>query len=218
MVLKLAKSYAQTMISALLLFLQWKLASKEGEYTHQTIEKWFKLATRSRVANAYWDPRDKCTKNTSYKLLDVMNADSNDVYWAVNQVPPTPKHKCTQAEDKSMNNSVLTVKMAVSQKNKLPKSALKQTATTAGAETTIHSNNTHMDLQSLNSWNRFLKSKWKTTRFSTGLTSLQHKWKPSWLKHHNPIDAMPEVTEVNLANCYDTKAQQEVRRGPPTPA
>jgi len=121
-VLKLAKSYVHAMISALLPYLRWKFSAKEGEYASQTIAKWFKPAARSQAANAYWDPKDKYIKNMSDKLLDVMNTDLDNLYWVVDQVPPSPKQKQTQAEDKSMNDSVSTVKMAITPKHQPQKS------------------------------------------------------------------------------------------------
>jgi len=54
--LKLAESYAHAMISALLLFLQWKFAKEKGNQAGPLITKWFKPATHTRVADAYWDP------------------------------------------------------------------------------------------------------------------------------------------------------------------
>jgi len=220
MVLKLAKSYTHAMISALLLYLQWKFATKEGVYALQTIVKWFKPAVLSRAANTYWDPRDECVKNTSDKLLDIMNTDMDDLYWVVDQVPPSPKRTCTQVEDESMNDSVLMVKMVVTQKHQPQKSALKQMANTAGAESTICSNATHMVVSQASAISQLMEQvsqiKLETNRFSNGLTSLQHKWKPSWLNPNHPIDAMPKATEMNPANCHDANVQQGVRRGPPT--
>jgi len=116
------------MIAGMLPYLQWKFGADDKKKGY--IAKWFKPATCTQAANAYWDPKEECVKNTSDKLLDVMNVDSDDLYWVVNQVPPSPKQKQTQVENKSMNDLVLMVKTAVSQKTKQPKSALKPTATT----------------------------------------------------------------------------------------
>jgi len=39
------------------------------------------------------------SQNISDKLLDVMNTNTNDLYWAVDQVPPLLKQKQMQAEE-----------------------------------------------------------------------------------------------------------------------
>jgi len=51
--------------------------------------------------------------------------DNNDLYWEVDVAPQPTKRKRTQIEEKSLNNSILTVKTAVTQKKMAVKSAMK---------------------------------------------------------------------------------------------
>jgi len=87
-VLTLAESFVHAMILALLPFLQWKYLKPDGKYAEQAIAKWFKPSAWLWAVDAYWVPHNKCVKNMRDKMLDVMNLDTNDLYWAINQVPP----------------------------------------------------------------------------------------------------------------------------------
>ena len=44
------------------------------------IAKWFKLVARAQVANAYWDPKDECVKNTSNWMLAQVSMETDDLY------------------------------------------------------------------------------------------------------------------------------------------
>jgi len=58
-------------------------------------------------------------------MLAAALADDDDLYWEMDATkPPSPKRKCPQAEEESLDDSVSTVKTAMSTK-KPPKSALK---------------------------------------------------------------------------------------------
>jgi len=113
MVLKLAKSYMHMMILALLPYLQWKI-SKENYNQAALIAKWFKPAAQAQAVNAYWDPHDKCVKNTSDKMLELANTKMDDLYWASQVVVPSPKCKWTQVDEESLDDLVSTVKTAIS--------------------------------------------------------------------------------------------------------
>jgi len=135
-VLKLAESYVHAMILALLPYLLWKYMKKFGEGT-ATIAKWFKPATHALAADAYWDPKDKCIKNTSTASL----------HWHIaNMPPPSPKQKCNQAEDESLDNFISTVKTVPSNKKNQLKSALK-TSTLEQVKKTTFKDNREMALK-----------------------------------------------------------------------
>jgi len=82
--IKSSQIIAHAMILALLPFFQWKYLMLDSEYAKQAITKWFKPAGQSWVVDAYWDPNNKCIKNTSDKMLKVMNLNTHNLYWAVN--------------------------------------------------------------------------------------------------------------------------------------
>jgi len=86
-VLKAAKSFAHAMILALLPFLQWKYLMLDSDYAKQAITKWFNPAAQSWVVDVYWDPNNKCIKNTSDKMLDLANTDTDNLYWAMDRTP-----------------------------------------------------------------------------------------------------------------------------------
>jgi len=98
-ILKSAESYAHAMILALLPYLLQK-QSKKFEEEAAVIAKWFKPATQAQVADAYWDPKDKCIKNTSNKMLAQVSTKMVGLYWISNFPPLSPKWKWNQAEDK----------------------------------------------------------------------------------------------------------------------
>jgi len=131
-VLKSAESYAHMMILAILPYLTWKISKVKGDQAAPLIAKWFKLAARAQAVNAYWDPCNECMKNVSDKMLEMANTDMDDLYWALDVVVPSPKCKRNQVDEESLDNSVSMVKMAISQKNKTLKSALKTSPLTTG--------------------------------------------------------------------------------------
>jgi len=61
-------------------------------------------------------------------MLDLTNTNTDDLYRAADTMAPTPTHKQTQANKESLDDSVLTVKTAVSHKKTL-KLALKNPLT-----------------------------------------------------------------------------------------
>jgi len=125
-VLKLAESYAQAMILALLPYILWKYLKTFGEEA-AAIAKWFKPAAQMRVAEVYWDPKDECVKNTSNKMLTQVSMDTDNLYWISNVPPPSQKQKQKhmQAEEELLNDSISMVKTVASKKKKPTKSALK---------------------------------------------------------------------------------------------
>jgi len=98
------------MISALLPYLQWTISKDKGDQAGPLIAKWFKPVACTHAIDAYWDPHDECAKNASNRMLALANNDTNDLYWAVDVIAPTPKWKQAQADDESLDNSVSTVK------------------------------------------------------------------------------------------------------------
>jgi len=67
-------------------------------------------------------------------MLAVAIDDDDNLYWEADVTkPPLPKQKRPQAEEESLDDSVLLVKMAMSIK-KIPKSAIKSTQATDGKQ------------------------------------------------------------------------------------
>jgi len=124
-VLKSVESYAHAMISALLPLLQWNFTKERGDQVASLITKWFTPTAQAQVADAYWDPWDECVKNTSDKMLELATVDNNNLYWEAEAIPQPAKQKWTQIDKESLNDSVLTVKTAVTQKKTAEKSTLK---------------------------------------------------------------------------------------------
>jgi len=92
------------------------------------LKKWFKLAARHRVDNAFWCPKDECVKNQSDLMLAAALAEEDELYWETDELkPPSPKRKRPQAEEESLDDLVSMVKTAMSAK-KGHKSALKGAA------------------------------------------------------------------------------------------
>jgi len=89
------------------------------------IAKWFKPVARAQVADAYWDPKDKCVKNTSNQMLAQVLTEMDDLYWIADVPPPSPKRKWAQAEEEMLVDSISTMKMAVSTKKNHLKLVLK---------------------------------------------------------------------------------------------
>jgi len=113
------------MISALLPYLQWKISKDKGDQAGLLITKWFKPAAWAHAIDTYWDSQDECVKNASNHMLDVANNDTDDLYWAVDVVVPTPKRKKAQADKDLLDDSVSMVKTVVRQKKK-PKVSFKE--------------------------------------------------------------------------------------------
>jgi len=68
-------------------------------------------------------------------MLAAALADDDDLYWEADTTkPPSPKCKRPQAEEESLDDSISTIKTAMSVK-KVPKSALKGTASTVSRAT-----------------------------------------------------------------------------------
>jgi len=98
------------------------------EYQNASAYQWKRWKNQSHTKNSpfwwigkepYWDPVKECVKNTSNKMISLALADANDLYWVVDNKPPlpaSPKHKRVQLEEESLNNSVSTMKRALSAK------------------------------------------------------------------------------------------------------
>jgi len=83
---------------------------EKGDQASPLIAKWFKPTTHAHAADAYWDLHDECIKNASDCMLNLTNMDTDDLYWAAEVATPTPKRKGAQADDKSLDDLVSTVK------------------------------------------------------------------------------------------------------------
>jgi len=69
--------------------------------------------------------KNGCVKHQSNLMLAVALTDNDALYWEMDGTKqPSPKWKHPQAEEKSLDNSILTIKMAMSTK-KMPKLVLK---------------------------------------------------------------------------------------------
>jgi len=142
-VLKSAESAARAMIAAMLPYLLWKLG--KDARSKSTIAKWFKPAARARAADAYWDEKEECVKNTSDLMLTEAMADDDDLYWEVDKVPESPKRKQVQIEEESLDDSVPTVQTAASAKKGCK--AAKLTSESTAQQT----NKDHKDSQTVTS-------------------------------------------------------------------
>jgi len=103
-ILKLAELYAHAVISTLPPHSQWKISKDKGDQAGLLITKWFKPAAQAHTIDAYWDTRHECVKNASNCMLEVANNDTDDLYWAVDVVVPTPKRKKAQADEESLDD------------------------------------------------------------------------------------------------------------------
>jgi len=127
MVLKSVESQAHAMIAAMLPYLLWQHTQSKPGPQASAFKKWFKLAAHRHVEGAFWCPKDECVKNQSNLMLAAALTEDNALYWEMDGTkPPSPKRKCPQAEEESLDNSVSTVKTAMSTK-KIPKLVLKGT-------------------------------------------------------------------------------------------
>jgi len=135
-VLKLAESHAHAMIVAMLPYLLWLHAKSKTGPKASALKKWFSPTARCHAKDAFWCPNDECVKNHSDTMLAVALAEEDDLYWEMdNTKPPSPKRKWPQADKESMDDSISTVKTAMSVK-KMPKPALKGTSSTVGRTST----------------------------------------------------------------------------------
>jgi len=129
-VLKLAELQAHTMIAAMLPYLLWQHAQSQAGPKASALKKWFKPVACHCAEDAFWCPKDQCVKNPSDLMLAAALENNDMLYWEVDTPKqPLPKCKRPQAEEESLDDSILTVKMAMSVK-KNPKSALKGAAST----------------------------------------------------------------------------------------
>ena len=133
-VLKSAESYGRAMIAGLLPYLLWKFAGSDSR-KKSIISQWFVPAARQRAEDAYWDPDDECVKNTSDLMLSsALAADDDALYWEQeDDAPKSPKRQKVHVEEESLNDSVSTIKTAVSTRK--PKPAIKNNSTTSVAST-----------------------------------------------------------------------------------
>ncbi len=116
-VLKLAKSQAHAMIAAMLPYLMWQHAHSKSGPKASALKKWFSPMAWCRADDAYWCPKDECMKNQSNKMLVAALADNDNFYWEMDITkPPSPKQKRPQAEEESIDDTVLTINTAMSTK------------------------------------------------------------------------------------------------------
>jgi len=123
------------MIAAMLPYLLWQhIKGKQGPKA-LALKKWFNLAARRRVEDAFWCPKDECVKNQSDLMLAAALEDDT-LYWEEEaEKPPSPKHKRPQAEEELLEDSISTVHTQMSVK-KVPKSALKHNQAANGKQKT----------------------------------------------------------------------------------
>jgi len=134
-VLKSAESHAHTMIAAMLPYLLWQHAQSKPGPKALAFKKWFKLAAHRRAEDVFWCPKDECLKSASNLMLAEAIMAEDALYWEEDSTKPlSPKQKQLQAEEESLNHSVLTVQTAMSVK-KPPKSALYGNLTNGQAKT-----------------------------------------------------------------------------------
>jgi len=134
-VLKSAESQAHAMIAAMLPYLLWQhVKGKQGPKS--SLKKWFNPMACCRAEDAFWCPKDECIKNQSNLMLAVELEDDNTLYWEEEATkPPSPKCKRPQAEEESLEDSILTVNTEMSAK-KIPKSAIKNKQAMNGKQKT----------------------------------------------------------------------------------
>jgi len=124
-VLKSAETQAWAMIAGMLPYLQWKYGTDDTKKGY--ITKWFKPVAHACTADAFWDPKEECVKNTSNKMLSEALVEDDDLYWAAEKPAPdptSPKRKQVQLEEELLDNTVSTIKLGLSMK-KTKKSILK---------------------------------------------------------------------------------------------
>jgi len=122
------------MIVGLLPYLLWKFAGNDDMCKRSIISHWFKPEACLWAEDAYWDPQEECIKNTSDLMLSSALAEDDALYWEAEETTPkSPKCQKVQVEEESLNDSVSTIKTAVSTK-KLPQSALKNSNSSSQAD------------------------------------------------------------------------------------
>jgi len=99
-VFEVSHTYAHTMILVLLPYLQWQFSKKFGSQASSIIARWFKLVAQTHAKDAYWDPWEWFLKNFLRNHMLEQVGNDNDDY-------------------------ISTVKMAASQKKKVPKLEMK---------------------------------------------------------------------------------------------
>ncbi len=99
-------------------YLLWSHAQSKKGPKASVIKKWFSPTARRRAEDAFWCPKDECVKNQSDLMLAAaLAADDDDLYWEADIMkPPSPKRKRPQAEEESLDDSISTVKTAMSVK------------------------------------------------------------------------------------------------------
>jgi len=86
-------------------------------------KKWFKLVAQCCAEDAFWCPKEECIKNQSNLMLAAALDNEDGLYWEAKvEKTPSPKCKCNQVEEESIDDLISTVKTASTKK---PKSALK---------------------------------------------------------------------------------------------
>jgi len=115
-VLKLLEVYGRAMIAGLLPYLLWKFVGDTDTHKRSIISQWFIPAVQQQAEDAYWDPQEECVKNMSNLMLSLAFATKdNALYWEQDkETPKSPKRQNVQVEEESLNDSVSTIKTAVS--------------------------------------------------------------------------------------------------------
>jgi len=178
---QVSKSYAHAMIAGLLPYLLWHFTDDADSQKCSIISSWFKPMACLWVEDTFWDPDKECVRNTSDHML-TSTLDSNDtLYWEVDKTPPTsPKRKWAQVDEETLDNSVLTIKMAPSTKSDqisieiIPFGGGLPPAPHKGQQT--HTPSPCKPPLCPNSLNRFWKLKHPIKPCWNTLTSWPHKW------------------------------------------
>jgi len=214
-ILKSAESYAHAMISALLPYLQWKVCKTKSDQAGPIISKWFKPEACTRAVDAYWDPQDECVKNASDRMIDLSNTDTDDLYWVTETPAPTPKRKRVQADEESLDDLTSMVKMAITTKLKALKSVLKNTSATDTPNSTHQKESDATTIASRTSaisqlTEQVSQIKMENKQLLENSIGWLTKWNNSFPVPKPKLhDAMPEATEVNLADKHDALVQPQ---------
>jgi len=109
------------MITRLLPYLLWKFVDDRDTHKCSIISSWFKSAACQHAEDAYWDPQEECIKNTSNLMLALAIVNDDGLYWELeDSTPKSPKWQKVQVEEEYLNDSVSTIKTAVSWPWNLP--------------------------------------------------------------------------------------------------
>jgi len=191
MVLKLAESLAHAIIAAMLPYLVRTYKQDFGKIAITQIPKWFKPTTRAHSQDAFWNSKEECVQNKSNKMLLEAILDNDNLYWEsdiIEQAPP--KCKRIQAEDKSMMDSVSTMKTAISS-IKTKQTMEKSNTTMAQAQCTA-TQGTPQDLQTV------VLQMTTITQLTEQVSTLQMA--------HNKINVKLDcLTDIFLANTPQNK-------------